>query len=48
MLWPKINQFIADNNRHPDVDSNDNIERRLAEGLLYIQRKYAEKRQQEG
>ena len=48
MLWPKINQFIADNNRHPDVNSNDNIERRLAEGLLYIQRKYAEKRQQEG
>lgn len=47
MLWPRINQFKTDYDRLPDLNSNDNIERRLAEGLLYIQRKFIEKRQEE-
>lgn len=43
MLWPRINQFIAEHGREPDLHSNDNIERRYAEGLTYIRRKYAER-----
>lgn len=46
MLWPRINQFKEDHGRAPSIDSMDNIEKRLAEGLAYIQKRYAEKKQQ--
>ena len=47
MLWPRIGEFIEEHGREPSVDSNDNIERRMAEGLFYISRKYAERLENE-
>jgi len=37
ILWPKINQFVKEHRgKPPDVRSNDPLERRMAEALLYI------------
>lgn len=38
LLWPKIKSFVQNNNgKHPDINSTDERERRLAEALIYIQ-----------
>ncbi|HAT9718713.1 TPA: ATP-dependent helicase [Legionella pneumophila subsp. pneumophila] len=37
LLWPKINSFVQNNQgKHPDINSIDPLERRLAEALIYI------------
>lgn len=36
ILWPKINIFVKNNGRHPDINATDPIERRLAEALICI------------
>jgi superfamily II DNA or RNA helicase len=41
ILWPKINEFIKTYNKEPNLKSNDPLERRMAECLLYLK---AEKR----
>ena len=43
LLWPKINRFVQEHNgQRPDVRSNDPLERRMAEALLYMQREVRE------
>ncbi|HGO6694182.1 TPA: ATP-dependent helicase, partial [Legionella pneumophila] len=38
LLWPKIKSFVQNNNeKKPDINSIDPLERRLAEALIYIQ-----------
>jgi hypothetical protein len=47
LLFPKIKDFVARNNgTKPDISSPDPLERRLAEALLFIQRKKREAAQQ--
>jgi superfamily II DNA or RNA helicase len=36
LLWPKINDFVKATGRHPNLDSLDPTEIRLAEALVYI------------
>lgn len=37
LLWPKIKNFVENNHgRHPDLNSVNPLERRLAEALIYI------------
>lgn len=37
LLWPKIKEFVkAHNGTHPDMNSIDPLERRMAEALLFI------------
>ena len=43
MLWPRINDFFLNNNRMPDKDSDDPLEKRMAEALIYIRRQKAER-----
>ena len=42
MLWPRINEFVRTNNRMPDKDSDDPLEKRMGEALIYIRNKKAE------
>ncbi|MDC0857443.1 helicase-related protein [Rickettsiales bacterium] len=37
LLWPKIKDFVKQNNKNPDLSSSDPLERRLAEAVIYIQ-----------
>lgn len=43
MLWPRINDFFRTNNRMPDKDSDDPLEKRMGEALIYIRNKKAER-----
>ena len=43
MLWPRINEFVRNNNRLPDKDSDDPLEKRMGEALIYIRNKKAER-----
>lgn len=43
MLWPRINEFVRTNNRMPDKDSDDPLEKRMGEALIYIRNKKAER-----
>lgn len=43
MLWPRINDFVRNNNRLPDKDSDDPLEKRMGEALIYIRNKKAER-----
>ena len=43
MLWPRINEFVRNNNRMPDKDSDDPLEKRMGEALIYIRRQKAER-----
>ena len=43
MLWPRINDFFRNNNRIPDKDSDDPLEKRMGEALIYIRRQIAER-----
>lgn len=36
ILWPKIKEFIKMYEREPSLESNDKIERRMAECLIYL------------
>jgi hypothetical protein len=36
LLWPKVNEFFASKGRHPNINSLDAIERRLAEVVIYL------------
>jgi superfamily II DNA or RNA helicase len=43
ILWPKVNVFVKEKGRHPELDSPDLMERRLAECLVWIKKKQREK-----
>ncbi|MCB1158530.1 MAG: ATP-dependent helicase [Leptospiraceae bacterium] len=46
ILWPKIQEFIKMYNREPNMNSNDPLEKRMAECIIYLKeekRKRAEK-----
>lgn len=43
ILWPKVNEFVKENGRHPELDAADLMERRLAECLIWIKRQQREK-----
>lgn len=43
MLWPRINEFVRTNNRMPDKNSDDPLEKRMGEALIYIRNKKAER-----
>ena len=36
ILWPKINEFIKEHGKQPDLNSNDPKERRMAECVIYL------------
>jgi hypothetical protein len=42
ILWPKINAFVKEQGRNPDVRSTDPLERRMAEAVLFLQKKRRE------
>lgn len=42
ILWPKIQRFVAEQGRKPDVRSADPQEKRMAEAVLFIQKKRRE------
>lgn len=43
ILWPKIQEFVNMYNRQPSLQSNDSLERRMAECIIYLKE---EKRKQ--
>ena len=43
ILWPKVNTFVKDNGREPDLNSSDLMERRLAECILWIKEQKRQK-----
>lgn len=36
LLWPKINEFVAKRGRHPHITSEEPLERRMAEAIIYL------------
>lgn len=36
ILWPKIQEFIKMYNREPNLNSNDSLEKRMAECIIYL------------
>ena len=36
ILWPKINEFIKINRRHPNIESLDPLEKRMAEAIIFL------------
>jgi hypothetical protein len=36
VLWPKIQEFIKMYNREPNLKSNDPLEKRMAECIIYL------------
>ena len=43
ILWPKIQQFVKERDgQRPDIRSNDPVERRMAEALLFLQKQKRE------
>ncbi len=42
LLWPKANAFFKERGQKPDVRSHDPLERRLAEAVLFIQKRKRE------
>ena len=42
LLWPKLKLFVEVKGHRPDINSRDESEKRLAEVLLYLQRKKQE------
>lgn len=45
ILWPKVQEFVKTYNREPRIDSNDPMERRFAECIIYL-REEKRRRQQ--
>lgn len=37
-LWPKVQKFVKDNNRTPDLNSRNGRERELAQCIIYLRR----------
>lgn len=42
ILWPKINLFVTQQGKNPDVRSHDPLERRMAEAVLFLQKRRRE------
>ena len=42
ILWPKINLFVKEHGKNPDVRAHDPLERRMAEAVLFLQKKRRE------
>ena len=36
ILWPKVQEFVKTYNREPNINSNDPLERRMAECIIYL------------
>jgi hypothetical protein len=36
ILWPKVQEFFQTFNREPNIDSNDPLEKRMAECVIYL------------
>ncbi|MFT5660202.1 MAG: superfamily II DNA or RNA helicase [Sulfurimonas sp.] len=36
ILWPKVNRFVQEHKRHPDINSANQKEKRLAECIIYL------------
>ena len=36
ILWPKVQEFVKTFNREPNINSNDPLERRMAECIIYL------------
>ena len=43
LLWPKIKEFFKTNNREPNLNTTDPLEKRMADALVYLK---AQRRQQ--
>ena len=39
ILWPKIQEFVKTYNRHPDINSIIETEKRMAECIIYLERR---------
>lgn len=37
-LWPKVQEFVKEHNRHPDLNSRNSRERELAQCVIYLRR----------
>ncbi|HCG5249011.1 TPA: DEAD/DEAH box helicase family protein [Vibrio parahaemolyticus] len=37
-LWPKVQEFVKEHNRHPDLNSRNGRERELAQCIIYLRR----------
>ena len=46
ILWPKVNAFVKDKGRQPDINAVDLMERRLAECILWIKEQKRQKAQE--
>ncbi len=42
ILWPKIERFVKEQGRKPDLRSHDPLERRMAEAVLFLQKQKRE------
>jgi hypothetical protein len=36
ILWPKVQEFVHTFKREPNIDSNDPLEKRMAECVIYL------------
>ncbi len=48
ILWPKIQEFIKTYNKEPNLNSNDPLERRLAECIIYLKEEKRKRMAQNG
>ena len=48
ILWPKVNAFVKEKGRQPDLNSADLMERRLAECIIWIKEQKRQKAQEAG
>lgn len=46
ILWPKVNAFVKEKGREPDLNSGDLMERRLAECIIWIKEQKRQKAQE--
>ena len=35
-LWPKIQSFVIEYNRQPNINANDYEEKRMAQAIIYL------------
>lgn len=47
ILWPKIQQFVKTFSKQPNLDSNDPLEKRMAECIIYLKEEKRKKLAQE-
>ena len=43
ILWPKIKAFVKTHNRHPDINSLNPNEKRMAECIIYLKKEKRKK-----